>query len=103
MSVGPVRSADRDRFSDPRRDGRRTLDAAKGVLVALRHCSLDEAFIEIVQTAKQYNADPMKLARALVATAENDPITEPNGAIGAAIDRAWGTLLGKARQDVARR
>ena len=57
---------------DPRRSGQRSLGAAEGVLVALRHCSLDEAFIDIVQTAKRHNVAPLGLADALVAIAEND-------------------------------
>ena len=40
------------RSPDPRRAGARILDTAEGVLIALRGCSLNQAFVEIVQTAK---------------------------------------------------
>ena len=60
-----------------RRSAQRSLGAAEGVLVALRHCSLDEAFIDIVHTAKQHNVAPIGLADALVAIAENDVTPRP--------------------------
>ena len=74
--------------------GERSLSAAEGVLVALRHCSLDEAFIDIVQTAKRHSVAPLELADALVAIAENDVTRDFNDAVIAAVDQAWGTLLG---------
>ena len=40
---------------DPRRAGARVLDTAEGVLIALRGCRLNEAFVEIAQTAKAHN------------------------------------------------
>jgi hypothetical protein len=54
--------ADLHHSRDPRRSGHRSLGAAEGVLVALRHCSLDEAFIDIVHTAKRHNVAPLRLA-----------------------------------------
>jgi len=78
---------------DPRRSGQRSLGAAEGVLVALRHCSLDEAFADIVQTAKRHSVAPLELADALVAIAENDVTCDLNDALTAVVDRAWGTLL----------
>jgi len=38
-----------------RRAGARILDTAEGVLIALRGCILNQAFVEIVQTAKTHN------------------------------------------------
>jgi hypothetical protein len=38
------------RSPDPRRAGARILDTAEGVLIALRGCTLNQAFIEIVGT-----------------------------------------------------
>lgn len=64
--------AETEHRRDPRRSGQRSLAAAEGVLVALRLCSLDEAFTDIVQTAKRHNVAPMLLTDALVAIAEND-------------------------------
>ena len=43
------------RSPEPRRAGARILDTAEGVLIALRGCSLNQAFVEIVQTAKRHN------------------------------------------------
>ena len=43
------------RSQDPRRAGARILDTAEGVLIALRGCTLNQAFVEIVQTAKAHN------------------------------------------------
>ena len=58
------------RSPDPRRAGGRILDTAEGVLIALRGCSLNQAFVEIVQTAKSHNVSTLSLADALVAMAQ---------------------------------
>ncbi|MCX2929866.1 ANTAR domain-containing protein [Mycobacterium sp. CVI_P3] len=86
------------RFGDTCRDGRRSLDAAKGVLVVLRQCSLDEAFTEIVDTARQHGTEPMALARVLVATAENGSTRELDDRAVVAVDLVWGPLLRQVRQ-----
>jgi hypothetical protein len=53
MNAGGERELDTfGRSQDPRRAGARILDTAEGVLIALRGCSLNQAFVEIVQTAK---------------------------------------------------
>src|ERR1700761_9157499 len=59
-----------DRSPDPRRAGARILDTAEGVLIALRGCTLNQAFVEIVQTAKRHNVSTLSLADALVAIAQ---------------------------------
>ena len=59
------------RSQDPRRAGARILDTAEGVLIALRGCSLNQAFVEIVQTAKAHNVSTLSLADALVALTQN--------------------------------
>lgn len=59
-----------DRSPDPRRAGARVLDTAEGVLIALRGCTLNQAFVEIVQTAKRHNVSALSLADALVAIAQ---------------------------------
>ena len=59
------------RSQDPRRAGARILDTAEGVLIALRGCTLNQAFVEIVQTAKAHNVSTLSLADALVALAQN--------------------------------
>jgi hypothetical protein len=80
------------------RNAQRSLGAAEGVLVALRHCSLDEAFIEIVETAKRHTVAPLELADALVAIAENDVTRNFDHALIAAVDQSWGTLFGQPAQ-----
>ena len=59
------------RSQDPRRAGARILDTAEGVLIALRGCSLNQAFVEIVQTAKAHDVSTVSLADALVALAQD--------------------------------
>lgn len=86
--------AETDQRGRRRRSGQRSLGAAQGVLVALRHCSLDDAFIDIVQTARQHNVAPMELAETLVAIAESGVTRELDDVFIAAVDRAWGNLLG---------
>ena len=78
----------------PSRSGQRSLSAAEGVLVGLRRCTLDEAFIDIVNTAQRHNVSPLGLAGALVAIAENGLIQNSDDDVVAAVRRAWGTLLG---------
>jgi len=85
------------RSQDPRRAGARILDTAEGVLIALRGCTLNDAFVEIVQTAKAHNVSTMSLADALVALAQGQ--ASPDGqdvAVGAA-RAAWAHLLDRAR------
>ena len=65
---------------DPRRAGARILDTAEGVLVALRRCSLNHAFIDIVHTAKSHNVSPLSLADALVGIAQGQPFSESDDA-----------------------
>jgi ANTAR domain len=56
-----------DGLPDPRRAGARILDTAEGVLIALRGYTHNQAFVEIVQTAKRHNVSTLSLADALVA------------------------------------
>ena len=55
------------RSQDPRRAGARIRDTAEGVLIALRGYTLNQAFVEVVQTAKAHNVSTRSLADALVA------------------------------------
>ena len=82
-----------DHRQGDRRSGQRALSAAEGVLIALRHCSLDDAFIDIVKTAKRHRVAPLELADALVATAENQVTHDFDDAVLAAVDQTWGALL----------
>lgn len=81
------------RRPDTRRAGARILDTAEGVLVALRRCRLDRAFVEIMQTAKQHSLDAVSLADALVALAKNQPSTDVDDAAGAVALSTWGHLF----------
>lgn len=78
----------------PHRDGRRTLCAAEGVLAVLRHCTLDEAFTDIVGMARRHNVAPLRLAAALLARAQCDPGPDVDHEAAGVVDAAWGDLLG---------
>jgi hypothetical protein len=85
------------RSQDPRRAGARILDTAEGVLIALRGCTLNQAFVEIVQTAKAHNVSTLSVADALVALAQGQ---SPQDGQDAAFDTAratWGHLVPVAR------
>ena len=95
-------NAETDHRRDPRRGGQRSLGAAEGVLVALPHCSLDEAFNDIVQTAKRHNVAPLRLADALVAVAANHVTRDFDDTVVAAVAQAWGALLGRPATTLGR-
>jgi hypothetical protein len=78
------------RSQDPRRAGARILDTAEGVLIALRGCSLNQAFIEIVQTAKAHNVSTLSLADALVAIAQTPTSRDVDDAAFVAARATWG-------------
>ena len=84
------------RSQDPRRAGARILDTAEGVLIALRGCSLNQAFVEIVQTAKAHNVSSLSLADALVALAQNQASQNEQDAAFGAARAVWGHLLDRA-------
>ncbi|WP_169587199.1 ANTAR domain-containing protein [Antrihabitans stalactiti] len=86
--------------ADRRHADARMLDTAEGVLVALRRCSIDEAFIELVHVAKRHHVPTLAVARALVEHAENgidsspDTDSETDGTGPADIARhEWGHLF----------
>ena len=81
------------RSPDPRRAGARILDTAEGVLIALRGCSLNQAFVEIVQTAKSHNVSTLSLADALVAMAQAQASQDVDDAAYAAAHATWGHLF----------
>ena len=72
--------------------GTRVLDAAKGVLVVLRRCSLSEAFSEILSVAAEYQVGPLAVSRALVDLAEGREVAWTTASQEAA-HRAWAPLL----------
>ena len=81
-----------NRLPDPRRAGARILDTAEGVLIALRGCTLNQAFVEIVQTAKRHNVSTLSLADALVAIAQTKAFQNVDDADAAfvAARATWG-------------
>ncbi len=78
------------RSPDPRRAGARILDTAEGVLIALRGCTLNQAFVEIVQTAKSHNVSTLSLADALVGIAQTQPSQDVDDAAFVAARATWG-------------
>lgn len=80
---------------DTRRVGARILDTAEGVLVALRRCRVDQAFVELMHTAKRHGVNPVSLADALVTIAENLPAKDLDDAAAAVALDTWGHLFGQ--------
>lgn len=84
---------------DSRRTGARILDTAEGVLVTLRRYRVDQAFVELMQTAKRHDVNPVTLADALVGIAENErfkPVDETAAAVARAV---WGNLFAVSECD----
>ncbi|MDI3314878.1 MAG: ANTAR domain-containing protein [Mycobacterium sp.] len=81
--------------------GARILDTAEGVLIALRRCRLDEAFVDIMQTAKRHNVNAVELAGALVSIAESQHGKNLDDPAVAAALTAWGHLFGASARDRA--
>ncbi|HEU0191214.1 MAG TPA: hypothetical protein VFR17_08085 [Mycobacterium sp.] len=78
---------------DARRAGARILDTAEGVLAVLRRCRVDRAFVELMQTADRHGINPIRLADALVAIAENHLPDDVDAAATAVAHANWGHLL----------
>ena len=71
------------------------LDRAEGVLIALRRCTIDEAFEDIVRASKRHRVPTLSIAAALVALAQDSPFEHD---ATAAARYEWGSLLEQARQ-----
>lgn len=70
------------------------LDTAEGVLIALRRCSPDAAFQEVVDAAKRHGVPVFTIASALVEMACDRPIDDGGpGPAHLAAEREWGALL----------
>ena len=85
------------RSPDLRRAGARILDTAEGVLLALRGCTLNQAFVEIVRTAKSHNVSTLSLADALVALAQTSSSHDIDDPAFVAARATWGDLLDRIR------
>ena len=79
-------------IEDSIRTDARMLDRAEGVLVALRRCTIDAAFDEIVGASKRHGVPALRIARALVALAENSSLGGDPDATAAA-RHEWGSLF----------
>jgi hypothetical protein len=71
-------------------DDARALARAEGVLIALRRCSVEAAFEEIVTASKRHRVPTLSLAAALVALAQDAPADDD---ATAAARYEWGALL----------
>lgn len=80
-------------WDDPRRAGGRILDTAEGVLITLRGYRLNDAFIDIMHTAKHHDVEAVSLADALVAIAQNQPTADLDRTAVTTARHAWGHLL----------
>jgi hypothetical protein len=74
-------------------DDARMLDRAEGVLIALRRCTTDAAFAEIVRASKRHRVPTLRIATALVAMAQGAPLDDD---ATAAARYEWGSLLDDA-------
>ena len=79
-------------MEDSIRTDARMLDRAEGVLVALRRCTIDAAFDEIVSASKRHRVPTLRIARALVALAEKSALGGDLDA-SAAARHEWGSLF----------
>ncbi|EFG78280.1 hypothetical protein AN931_23350 [Mycobacterium intracellulare subsp. chimaera] len=86
---------------DSRRTGARILDTAEGVLVTLRRYRVDQAFVELMQTAKRHDVNPVNLADALVAIAEDQLSQDLDHAAAAVALATWGNLFAVSERDSA--
>ena len=85
-------------------DRRILVGRARGSSTPPKACSLpcgaarlNEAFVEIVQTAKAHNVSTMSLADALVALAQDQASPDGQDAAVGAARAAWAHLLDRAR------
>ena len=69
------------------------------MLIALRGCSLNQAFVEIVQTAKRHHVSTLSLADALLAMAQTQTSQNIDDAAFAAARATWGHLLDRTGPD----
>jgi hypothetical protein len=71
-------------------DVARMLDRAEGVLIALRRCTVDAAFAEIVRASKRHRVPTLRISAALVAMIQGTPLDDD---AAAAARYEWGSLL----------
>lgn len=71
----------------------RMLDRAEGVLIALRRCTTEAAFAEIVRASKRHRVPALRIAAALVSLVQGAPLDDD---ATAAARYEWGALLDDA-------
>jgi AmiR/NasT family two-component response regulator len=82
-------------IEDPARADARVLDRAEGVLIAVRRCTTDAAFGEIVRASKRHRVPTLGIAAALVALAQDSQL---QGGAAAAARYEWGSLFEEVRR-----
>ncbi len=76
------------------RPGVRALDRAEGVLMALRRCSCDDAFDELLEAARHQHIPVFTIATALVELVDGSNTSGSDPVASAAANRQWGELIG---------
>jgi hypothetical protein len=67
------------------------IERAADVMVALRRCTVAEAFDEILRASTRHRVPPVRVARALVALAEHGGSHDHHAV--AAVRYEWGSLI----------
>lgn len=75
------------------RPGVRALDRAEGVLMALRRCSCDDAFGELLEAARRQHVPVFTIASALVELVDGSNTLASDPIASAAANRQWGELI----------
>ena len=76
------------------RSGVRILDIAEGVLLGLRHGSIEDSFTELIGVARRYSLSPFVLADALVAAASgHDGRRAADSEAALIVELEWGQLM----------
>lgn len=74
-----------------RRETRRVLDTAVGILVGWRRCSTDAAFRELIAASERHGVGAFAMASALVNLAGGGVVADPaRSAAALAAEREWG-------------
>ncbi len=86
--------ADLPGLADGAARGRRTLDRAEGILVALRGCSAEDAFVELFSAARDSHQRLSTITAALLDVAsQRDAVSSAHDLVR----ERWGALLSAGR------
>lgn len=80
-------------------EGRRVLDLAEGILIALRRCSVEAAFAELVEVAHRHDMNVSATAAALVNLATDANAADRHPVEAAVVQLEWGSLLAAGGHD----